>query len=715
MKENLNEIYDKLITGQIKSEEAVEIIQSSDIRKLISIYINKNSINKLVPYSEQDIQNIMMLVKISQFIYNDIGVDAIVPDSDYDSLYQILLSNGGADITSAPISPNSGPIGYHEYPSLRGTLSKVYYLTKDETRTNPSRKYLDEWKSSMENDIFNKSGKRINLDEEEIYVFPKFDGISVIFEFDENGTMTKALTRGYTATNEAMDITQHFKYRHDINEPMRFSNRPYGIKTEVMMQTKDLDKFNKKYNKDYKNTRSVVAAIINSDEYNEEKSRFLHVVPLRIGNKDTQELSSRAFMDYPYIRCRLKDREMIRKFALEHRFVNGGLRCDGAVIYIINPDIQDILGRENDKNKFEVAYKFTEESAMTELLDITFNMGLFGRIAPVAHVKPVKLKGNTIENVSLGSVGRFNQLQLRKGDKVKILYDIIPYLCFDGDCEHNLDNEIIELPDVCPECGEKLEYSLSDDEFNITIASCVNSDCPCIIKGKILNYLNKMDIAGISYGIIDKLYNEGFVKDIPDLYKIKKHAKEIASLDGFGTKSVRTWIDVLDPKTPVTDYTVFGALGIEGLSKKTFQKIFNELDINELMDIVDNKRMSELIQIPHIKEKTAEKLINGISSNKKLITFLMKKLNIIDTKGIMSNNSKFTVCFTKINDKDKKEMEPMIKNMMGEIVDNITKHTTFLITPSDETSSSKVSKAKKYNIPIITMDRFTPEIIKEYL
>lgn len=713
---NLNELYEQLLSGEMSSEKGMEIMQSPDIRKMISVYINKSSINKLVPYSEQDIQDIMLLVKIAQFIYNDTGMEAIVPDSDYDTLYQILLENGGADITSAPITPNSGIVDHHAYPSLRGTLTKIYYLTNDEKRTNPSRKYLDEWKSSMENKIFNNSGKRVNLDNEEIYVFPKFDGISVVFEFDDHGIMTKALTRGYTATNEAKNVTHHFQYRHDIGEPNYHPNKPYGLKTEVMMQNKDLEKFNKKYRKDYKNTRSIVSAIINSDDYDEDKARLLHIVPLRIGDEDNQELSSRVFTDYPYIRCQLKDREKIREFALEHRFVNKGLRCDGAVIYIINPEIQEILGRENDKNNFEVAYKFTEESAMTELVDITFNVGLFGRIAPVAQVKPIKLKGNTIENVSLGSVGRFNQLQLRKGDKVKILYDIIPYLTFDGDCEHDYNNDVIELPDKCPECGEDLDFTLSEDKTSITIASCNNSDCPCRIKGKILNYLNKMNIDGISYGIIDKLYDEGFVRSIPDLYKIKKHAKEIASLDGFGVKSVKTWIEVLDPKLPVADYMVFGALGIEGLSKKTFQKIFNELDIDELLDVVDNKMMSVLIKIPSIKDKTAEKLISGINDNRELIEYLIKKLDIIETKGINDEEEiKFTVCFTKLSDKEKKVFESMIKDMKGSIVDSITKHTTFLVVPSLETASSKTKKAEKYNIPIIPKNEFTPDIIRKYL
>ena len=486
MNYNLSTVYNNLITGKISCKEASEIMKSQEVQKLISSYLYKDMINKLVPYFEEDLQNIYMIINISQYIYNNSGIETGLSDNDYDILYSIMLANGGSDVVSAPIVPSSVGIAYHKYPALRGTLTKTYYLTKDEERKNPSRRYLDEWKSSMESKIFTKSGKTVDLDNEEIYVFPKFDGVSGIFEMDSDNNLVRVLTRGFTQTNEAKDITHVF-----ANLPKRehseFRNQEYGLKTEIMMQEKDLEYFNSKYGTDYKNTRSIVSAIINSDEYDEEKSSLLHVVPLRVGDIDgNQELAVEVFDNYPYLRCRLKDRELIRKFANDHSYVNGGLRCDGAVIHIINPELQEILGRENDKNNYEVAYKFTEESTFSELKDVTFNVGLFGRLAPVARVKPVKLKGNKITNISLGSIGRLRDLQLRKGDKVKVLYDIIPYLTFDMECEHNEKGELIEIPEVCPECGEPLKETESSD-----IIYCDNDKCPCRMKGKILNYLNR--------------------------------------------------------------------------------------------------------------------------------------------------------------------------------------------------------------------------------
>lgn len=692
--EALDTMYEKLISGEMDINEVSQEMQNSDMRKKVSLYLNKDTINKLVPYSEEDLHDIEMIVKIAQYIYNNSGYSTGLTDSEYDMLYSILIANGGADVVSAPVVPNSKNIVSHQYPALRGTLTKVYYLTDDEPRANKSRQSLNEWKSSMEQKIYQKTGRKVNLDNEEIYVFPKFDGVSGIFEMNADGTIDRVLTRGDTETNEAEDISKHFQFM-DERKSTEFKNQPYGLKTEIMMKNQDLEYFNKTYGTNYKNTRSIVSGIINSDEYSEEKSLLLHMVPLRVGNSDgIQELASEVF-DYPYIRCRLKDRELIRDFALKHRYVNDELRCDGAVIYIIDPKIQEILGRENNKNNFEVAYKFTEESTFSKITDIVYNVGLFGRIAPIAKIKPVKMKGNEIKNVSLGSIGRLKTLGLRKGDKVKILYDIVPYLTFDNECEHSHKHDLFEIPETCPECGEAIEFSESGDS-----ASCINPKCPCRIKGKILNYLNKMNIDGMSYGIIDKLYKYDYVRSIQDLYKMEKKIVDISLIDGFGIQSVSSWIDELNEHKTVPDYIVLGALGIEGASKKTFEKIMQKYSLDELMEIAENDLVSGLVIIPSIKDKTAKKIIDGLKENKKLIKRLEKILTILESKGV-TNVPKFSVCFTKIRDNDK---EKFIIAHGGEVSDTVNKNTTFLVVPTKDSSSSKIEKAKKYGIKIVPID-----------
>ena len=96
--------------------------------------------------------------------------------------------------------------------------------------------------------------------------------------------------------------------------------------------------------------------------------------------------------------------------------------------------------------------------------------------------------------------------------------------------------------------------------------------------------------------------------------------------------------------------------------------------------------------------------------NKELIKFLINELYIIETKGTRKT-SKFSVCFTKVRDNAKEEF---IRKCGGEVVDSVSKTTTFLVVPSLNSSSSKIDKAKKYGIKIVQIDDLE-SVISEYL
>ena len=437
-----------------------ELMNEKEVREKIEFFLSLPS----KEFSSEEIKETEFLVNIARYLYENSGEDTGMSDSEYDILFDKLSTLGVPFSISSSVSKGGGDIVHHKYRSLRGTLDKVYALTEDEVLKNDSRKTLDQWIASSERKIEEKTGKKISLNQEEVFCFPKFDGVSVVFQFSSNGKLLKALTRGNTATNEAKDVTHIF--RDWVVGPYANTNKEYGLKTEVMMTNHDFETYNLTQKKSYKQSRSVVSSIINRNETNGGE-KYLKVIPLRVSYMDNNEESLQELppgvFDYPYLRCKLSDRELMKKFAESNRFVND-LRTDGMVIYIINPTIQKILGREDEKQKFEVAYKFTEEKGYSKIKDIEFNLGLYGVIYPVAVIEPIKMKGNEINRVSLGSYERYLRLGLAKGDKVQILYDIIPYIVFDPEdpkCKRS-GKKPIEPPKYCPECGQRLEEGGSE-------------------------------------------------------------------------------------------------------------------------------------------------------------------------------------------------------------------------------------------------------------
>lgn len=66
------------------------------------------------------------------------------------------------------------------------------------------------------------------------------------------------------------------------------------------------------------------------------------------------------------------------------------------------------------------AWKYPISQALAEVRAVHFNIGRTGRITPVLSLQPVRLDDRSISRVSLGSLQRWQQLDIRPGDQVTI-------------------------------------------------------------------------------------------------------------------------------------------------------------------------------------------------------------------------------------------------------------------------------------------------------
>ncbi|WP_258909751.1 NAD-dependent DNA ligase LigB [Pseudomonas putida] len=66
------------------------------------------------------------------------------------------------------------------------------------------------------------------------------------------------------------------------------------------------------------------------------------------------------------------------------------------------------------------AWKHPYVQALAEVRDVRFRVGRTGRVTPIVHVQPVTLDDRRISQVSLGSLARWQALDIRPGDQVAI-------------------------------------------------------------------------------------------------------------------------------------------------------------------------------------------------------------------------------------------------------------------------------------------------------
>jgi len=422
-------ILDEMTFNNITVQEAKKYLQEKDNSKLINFYIHREKFSQ-EPLTESQLSQLNALVQILQMIYNS-GEEPLIRDTEYDILQETLVNMGIPRLTS-DLYTNSMKKESHKYTNLRGTLNKVYYLYPDDKRTNSSRKYLDEWIKSTETKYFKTTGEKIDLNEQKVCIQPKFDGASVILEIGKKMTW---LTRGDTDNNLATDVSHIM----DIFNNLYIEYKDCGIKFEVCMTEDNKDRINELFpSRQYKNSRQIVTATLNSKEP-DFKADYLYPIPLRIMKSDSEveEIHPDLIRDFPTMICKLSDRDDIKKFANDNKWVlkNGmRFRTDGVVITLTDINVRRTLGRENHINNFEVAFKATEEYAYSKVVDVEFEVGMFGVITPVVVFNDVILKGNKINRASLSNKARFDELSLCRGDSIKILYDIIPYVTLDEYC-----------------------------------------------------------------------------------------------------------------------------------------------------------------------------------------------------------------------------------------------------------------------------------------
>lgn len=690
MYENLNE--DNM-------QECCDVFKTLEFQNLVS-YAKRKKVEGST-FSQQDYMNIALFVDTLQAIYNYSGCDTGVSDSDYDVLYEIL-EDQNLDFVSTAIR-SSREIGHHKYKRLRGTLRKIYVLD-DEKKVNKSRKSLKQWVSHKEK-FLKDQGKTIDLMNQDVFIFPKWNGISVIHEFDENNNLVRSLTRGFTELNEAEIVTDVFqpivnRVRLDLNRNPEVRGVAYGLKTEVIIRDEDFEEYNKKTGAGFKSARSLCNSIILGGADGRES--ILEIKKLRYSiirdDEESLERNCTEVFDSPYSVTALKFTKEISKFA-KHQKKTEGCDCDGVVIQFIDEAIKEALGRDNDINRFEVAYKFNEEIMYTKMLKVQFQMGPLGRLTPVAIFEPVKMKGNTICAASLGSYQRFLDLGLHKGDTVKILYEIIPYLTFDEDdpkCKRS-NGPLFTAPKSCPECGQPFDLTDSSPR-------CINPDCPSSQKGKILNYVRKMKIDGIDYGTIDILFDCGLLKTIKDLYLLEKYEQEILSIPSFGQRKFDSMINEINFHKEVRGSQLLGSLGISGASKLVFKTVLSVYTMDEVIEFAEENNLEPFMCIKGIKDRKAIAIVNGLNNNRSLIKFLKKELKIIPED---SGSVRFIACFHKIRSK---EVAKMIEKKGGRVAENFTKQVDFLIIPDGDIESGKIEKAKKYGIDIVHISD-----VEEYL
>ena len=551
----------------------------------------------------------------------------------------------------------------------------------------------------------------------------KYDGVSISLTY-ENGGLTQALTRGDGAQGD--DVTANVRTIKSI--PLKLKGdypANFEIRGEIFIPIKGLEKMNKLRTEEglepYKNPRNTASGSLKLLDANEVSKRPLDCylyyligedLPSTNHYENLQKARDWGFK-IPNEIEKHSNVENVLKFINKWDEDRHGLpyEIDGIVIKVNDINLQEEMGFTAKSPRWAISYKFKAEQVITILNKITYQVGRTGAITPVANLEPVQLAGTTVKRASLHNADQIAKLDIREGDKVYVEKggEIIPKVVGVELKDRDLFSQSTEYIANCPSCNTELVRKEGDAKHY-----CPNAEsCPTQIKGKFEHFISRkaMDIDGLGGETIELLINEGLIKEISDLYHLKK--EDLLPLERMAEKSVENlFIGVGQSKLIPFERVLFG-LGVRFVGEtvaKVLAKHFKTID-----NIIDTD-IETLIAVDEIGDKIAESVVNyfSIEENLKLINNLKESglqfvSTIEDTTKSSNLNGMKIVVSGVFNQNSRAEYKKMIEEHGGKNVSSISKNTTFVLA-GENMGPSKKQKAEDLKIPLVNEDEFLAKI-----
>lgn len=759
--QKLQYIYDEIKNGNIRVIDFENKVFLNDVATRL---LNLKELNS------DDIQELDLLIRISNDIYHNTNNDSLVPIDDgvydllmvliskymkdyqvgsddiiFENTYQNITENNNIEL-SCPILriPEREDNFYyddilrnrdfidrdffvspvtrikelerrvvntpHIYPDLVGTLDKCKFVLNAQAR---ELGVFDEPNVRIfERDFIQKHIEQgIISPNEKFYMIAelKYDGTSVEAEVSDH--VISARSRGDTNNDIATDLTPILQgYRFPKAEGI--VDKVIGMKFEAIITNYNLYRLGLAQGKVYKNARNAIAGILGSNNGYLYRD-YITLVPLDYHNETNinKEIRNQVMNTFFTSGVDLKYSILYgnyREILFQvKRFVEEAETLRPYMPFLYDGVVITYL----DEDKIKALGR--ENSVNKYSMAIKFN--------PMKH--QTTFLGYTYTIGQSGVVTpmiHYNPVEFYGGIHTKSSGH--SYKRFNelglrkGDLiDVTYTNDVmpyVTKPDIEP----NRENSNPIEEFPAT--------CPCC--GTPLIFTDK---SAICPNIECKERNNARMENMLDKLQLKDFAGE--RLQSIGKYSLTELMDLTvddvkflgeinsqkfvsrmnELKTkPIYDYQIIGALGFTGIAQEKWKLILSNFSLQYLLDNYDKDNfVSTLVAIKGIGPSTAETIKNEMWFFIKDLTRIIEMKNVIPSYGNKNNNSK-VIRFTGFRDKALVERLNSMGIDAGEGA--VTKKTNILLVPCEGFTSTKTIKAEKDNIMIVPVDEFITNMDK---
>lgn len=552
----------------------------------------------------------------------------------------------------------------------------------------------------------------------------KYDGVAIGITY-VNGKLVRAVTRGDGEQGE--DITPNVKTIRSIPLKLQGNDYPqeFEIRGEIFFPLKNFEKLNKEREDMgeplFANPRNTASGTLKMQDSAIVAKRgldsYLYGVygenlPFKSHSEAIQKAGEWGFkvpsVHKKYIAVCKNINEIVSFINYwDKERKNLPFDIDGIVIKVNRYTQQQELGFTAKSPRWAIAYKFKAERVSTILESISYQVGRTGAITPVANLKPVLLAGTTVKRASLHNADQIEKLGLCIGDYVFVEKggEIIPKIVGVDLHKRNKLLQPISYIDKCPECNTPLVRKEGE-----ALHYCPNEyGCPPQIKGKIIHFTSRkaMDIEGLGEETIEQLYNAGLIKNVADIYQLKK--EQLLPLERMAEKSVTNLLQGIENSKLIPFERVLFALGIRYVGETVAKKLAKHF---KSLDNIKNARLDELTAVDEVGEKIAESVVNYFNEiyNLQIIERLKQAGLQMQINNNTSNTTEKLKGLTFVVSGTFKEftrdgIKETIENNGGKISSSVSKKTNFVIAGADM-GPAKLAKAEELGVRIINESEF---------
>jgi DNA ligase (NAD+) len=643
-----------------------------------------------------------LVEKLNDYAYYYYNLDnPKVSDKEYDELYDELLELEKETEYVLDESPTQrvgdkplDKFEKHDHKSQLWSLDKAQSF--DELRKWDERvdKLIKEYNGSSEE----------KLPEKKYILEYKFDGLTINLTY-ENGLLTQGATRGNGETGEA--ILPQIKTIKSI--PLKIDYKDtIEIQGEGLMPISALEKYNVEADEPLKNARNAAAGALRNLDPKVTEKRNLAAYFYNVGYIEGKKFDTHLEMINFLKENRIPVFKYLKKFddienlieeieEIDKTRSNLDILTDGMVVKINDMKTREVLGNTQKFPRWAVAFKFEAEEVTTILKEVIWNVGRTGKVTPSAVLEPVEIAGATIQRATLNNIEDIRRKNVKINSRVWLRRsnDVIPEIL--GVVDEDQENtEEIKMPEKCPACGTEL---IKDGVHYF----CPNKlSCKPQLVSSIVHFASRdaMNIEGFSEKTAYQLFEELDIKNIPQLYDIKK--EDLLKLEGFKEKKSQNLIDALDKSKDCKLESFIYALGIPNVGIKTAKDLVKEY---KTLDNLKEAKKEELEKIKDIGEVVAEEIYkffhddNILESIDKLLEKGINPTYEVEEDTVKNIFTDKKIVITGSFKTKRKEIKEFIENSGGQVTGSVSSNTDILLL--GENPGSKYDKAKSLGVKII--------------